>query len=62
MSSVIAIIKGLESKSSLSMEDSYFDSRYIHAQELINQGYYVIKTSYGYQIKKHKTEWKRRVR
>lgn len=62
MAEVIAILNGLESQSSLSLSDSYISERYDLCKELINSGYYVIKTQYGYSIRLHGAMWTRRVR
>jgi len=62
MAQVIAILNGLESKESLNLSDSYIQERYNQAYDLVNNGYYVIKTQYGYSIKLHAPKWTRRVR
>lgn len=62
MADVIAFLIGLESKSSLKLSDSFVADRYEFANELINSGYYVVKTQYGYSIRLHRAMWTRRVR
>jgi len=62
MAEVIAILNGLESQSSLRLSDSFIQERYDLAKSLIDSGYYVIATQYGYAIRLHGAKWTRRIR